>query len=117
MMHIFINDRSDLDKVVAVIPKGHPDNPTGATATRTRREQLERYPRGFPRQDVVLVSGTRSGKQYALYVTMTGFAGDLWILDILSPEQHSEVEDIAYRMRVNADQFEPAMKLICQEGQ
>lgn len=100
-MWIHINDRSALDAIVAKSP----------SRTVTLREELERG-QFCPRCDVVLVNGTRSGHEYALYVTETGFAGNLSILDWLSDEQHLEVMRIATQMRVNAKEFAPAAKLL-----
>ena len=99
-LHIF--DRSDLDAVLCYDPK--------TQTSYTRREELER--RDYHRNDIVLINGTRSGAQYSLEVTATGFAGDRWILDILSPEQYDEVNAIAGRMRHNAMNFPPAAKYL-----
>jgi hypothetical protein len=102
--HIF--DRSNLDEVVA-IGKG----PDGKMSDRiTRRADLEK--RGHGRSDIVLFNGTRSGREYALYVTATGFAGDLAILDLLTDQEYNEVLGIAQRMRYNATIFPPASKLL-----
>lgn len=101
-MYIHINDRSNLDEVVSFHP---------ATKHRTtRREDLEK--RDFHRTDVVLINGTRNNKEYCLFVTYNGFSGDIWILDILNEEQFEQVQEIARRMRWNAEDFEPARKLI-----
>lgn len=110
-MYKFINDRSNLDDVVCIIPSTHPDNHTGNTIQLTRREDLKREA-SWPRTDIVLISGTRSEKQYILDVTANGFSGDLWILDILTEEEYDRVQDIATRMRTNARSFEPAGKLL-----
>jgi hypothetical protein len=50
--------------------------------------------------------------QYALYVSMEGFKGDTWILDILSDEEYEQVMAIAEKMRKNAMVFSPAFKLL-----
>ena len=102
-MYHHIIDRSDLDEVVAIKP-----GPDGYKLTR--RQSLERE--GMPRTDIVLVNGTRSGKQYCLFVRPEGFAGDLWILDVLTDEEHDEVQAIAKRVRQNALDFSPAYKLL-----
>lgn len=99
--HIF--DRSNLDEVVAYNPK--------TKSKTTRREDLERSPWGG-RADIVLFNGTRSRAEYALYVTETGFAGDLWILDMLSDEEYTNVQLIAETMRRNAREFPPAKALL-----
>lgn len=99
-MYRFINDRSNLDEVIA----------KGKDGNITRRQQLENG--GMPRSDVVLLTGTRSGQQHALYVRMEGYAGDTWILDFLTDEEYDQVEEIADRMRQNARDFGPAWKLL-----
>jgi len=114
-MNIFINDRSDLDEVIALIPVGHPANNTGKCVQVTRREDLERqFNAGhYPRRDVVLINGTHSKRQYVLEVKEgDGFVGDMWILDILSEHQFMTLMGIGQRMRQNAKDFAPAMLLI-----
>lgn len=102
MAYRFINDRSDLDGKIAYQPQ---------TKTYvTLREDLVRS--SCPRTDVVLINATRSGKEYTLHVTDCGFAGDAWILDILTPEEFNEVQRIASIMRMNAKMFPPAKKLL-----
>jgi hypothetical protein len=98
--HIF--DRSNLDQNVAFNPK--------TKVHKTRRDELKEAM--MPRADVVLLNGTRSGKEYALYVTKGGYKGDTWILDVLTDEEYDQVEEIAERMRRNADEFPPAWKLL-----
>jgi hypothetical protein len=101
-MNLFIFDRSDLDEVLCYDPK--------TKTSYTRREELER--RDYHRADVVLANGTRSGAQYLLCVTATGFAGDLWLLDILNDEEFERLNAIAGRMRHNAMNFPPASKYL-----
>jgi hypothetical protein len=97
-----INDRSNLDEVVAYNP---------VTKERiTRRMMLERS--NYMRSDIVLFHGTRTGQQYCLYATESGFAGDLCILDMLSDEDFRKVNEIADKMRENVKVFEPARKLL-----
>lgn len=110
MNHIFINDRSDLDEIVCIIPRGHKNNQTDADIKVTRREDLQRW--SCPRADIVLWTG-RSGQQFALYATPNGHVtGDLFILELLSEAQYNEVMAIAQRMARNAEEFEPAAKLL-----
>ena len=106
MHYTHIIDRSDLDEVLCYDPV--------RKVSYTRREELER--RDWHRSDIVLVNGTRSGREYALYVSETGFSGDLWILDMLTDEQYAEVNEIAGRMRHNARNFAPASKYISLEA-
>lgn len=117
-MNIFVNDRSDLDQVVAIVPSDHPSNASGVPLRITLREDLQRSfdakrPRG--RRDVVLVSGTRSGRQYFVEVTPTGLSGDLFVLDFLTEEHYERVQFIAERMRQNALTFEPAELLLAHD--
>jgi hypothetical protein len=107
-MYRFINDRSNLDEVVSIYPKGSKDYPEGHKTTR--REELMKG--GLPRADIVLFSGCRSEKQYCLYVTTEGFTGDMWILDVLTDEEYEQVQVIAGKMRQNALEYLPAGKLI-----
>ena len=108
-MYKHIIDRSNLDEVVGLRP-----NKDGGPPTKiTRREDLA--DKGLPRADIVLINGTHSEKQYTLYVTMSGFCGDMWILDILTEDERREVLVFAERMRRNAEDFPPAKKLICGE--
>lgn len=106
-MYTFINDRSDLDAIIAINPKA----PEGERQITRRQELLDGR---HLRNDVVLLSGTRTERQYALYVTPTGYEGDVWILDVLSDAQYAEVEGIAERMRKNALEFPPASTLLGQ---
>ncbi len=103
-MYKHIIDRGNLDDIVAYQPK--------TKRNITRREDLEEHPVGHPRADIVLINGTRNDKQYCLYVTHTGYTGDLFILDFLTDKEFEQVEDIARRMRQNAIDFEPAERLI-----
>jgi hypothetical protein len=96
-----INDRSNLDEIVAI---------TANNKQIIRRESLEST--SFPRTDVVLINMTRNNKEYTLHVSQTGFAGDVWILDILTDYEYDTVIKIGNRMRTNAIEFPPAMKLI-----
>lgn len=92
-MYTHIIDRSDLDEVVCI----------GTSGTKyTRLADLRRFPAVHHRRDVVLLNATRSKREYILQVTPTWFSGDLWILDILTPEQYAEVLGIGERMRQNA---------------
>ena len=100
LIHIF--DRSNLDEVVAIKPGG---------IKVTRREDLETSS-FMTRIDIVLINCTRNNKQYILNVAPVGFTGDLWILEMLSDEQHAEVQNIAMRMRANVAGFESARKLL-----
>jgi hypothetical protein len=109
-MNIFINDRSDLNEVVAVIPSTHPTNATGLPQRVTRRMDLDRDWHG--RRDVVFINGTRSKREYFLEVTPTGFIGDLWVLDVLTEEQHTKLMLIALKMRENAAAWKPAEQLL-----
>ena len=99
-----IIDRSDLDEVVAIRFDGD------KRIEVTRRESL--IEATMPRADIVLINCTRNNREYVLYARKEGFAGDLWILDILTDEQHEQVQAIAARMRKNAEEFAPAWKLI-----
>lgn len=99
-MYTHINDRSNLDGVVARRISG----------PITRREDLAES-HGH-RTDVVLINGTRSGSEYSLSVGWQGFKGDLWILDILTHEQYEQVQAIAKQMRLNAAHYPPAWKLL-----
>ncbi len=117
--HIF--DRSNLDEVIGV---ARAEKDRGKFTTKvTRREDLAVT--GMPRADIVLLNGTRSGKEYALYASgedpatsdhhpkrIPGFKGDTWILDILSDEEFAQVQGIAQRMRQNAKDYPPAWKLL-----
>lgn len=96
--HIF--DRSNLDEVIAYGPNG----------PITRRKDLQTGM--IPRTDIVLLNGTRSGDEYSLHVRMEGFAGDVWILNILTDDEYDRVQKIADRMRKNALVFSPAWKLL-----
>jgi hypothetical protein len=107
-MYIHINDRSDLDQVVAIRPGSRTEN--RPTVQITRRQDLDRDWHG--RRDVVLINGTRSDRQYTLEVTPTGFSGDLWILDILDEAQHTKLMLIAFKMRENALAWRPAEQLL-----
>lgn len=100
MTHIF--DRSNLDEIVMYNPKER--------RNVSRREDLTSHQ--YHRSDVVLLNCTRSGREYSLHVTETGFAGDLWILDILTDVDHEEVTRIARRMRQNALEYPPASRLL-----
>jgi hypothetical protein len=102
IIHIF--DRSDLNEIIALKPL-----PNGGCLKITRHEDLKE---GCPRNDVVLVNCTRNNKQYCVYVTPTGYSGDLFVLEFLSDEQYNNLEGIAERMRANALNYEPAKKLI-----
>jgi hypothetical protein len=101
-MLIHINDRSDLEQQVSYNPKNR--------QFRTLRQELEAS--SYHRNDIVLVNCTRTGRQYTLHVTGTGYAGDLFVLDFLNDEQHAQVEGIAARMRQNAVDFPPAVALL-----
>lgn len=107
-MYVHIIDRSDLEQVVS----------RGKDGSTTRREDLQMSwdsagQRHVPRADVVLVNGTRSGKQYTVMVDRyAGFVGDLFILDFLSDKQYDQVVGIQQRMLRNADEFEPARLLV-----
>jgi hypothetical protein len=109
-MYLFINDRSNLDEIVCLIPKGHKENPTDKTLQVSLREELNR--REFHRNDIVLVNNTHSGREYCLYVTKDGFCGDLLILDFLKRDELEKIEEIATKMRQNAIDFPPAEKLL-----
>lgn len=102
-MNLHINDRSDLDEVVAVTTKDG--------RKITRRMDLVAWT-GCHRTDIVLINGTRTGLEHYLSVTKDGFAGQLWILDILTDTQYEEVMRIAAKMRQNAIDFPPAGKLL-----
>lgn len=109
-MNIFINDRSKLDDIVALVPTD-----AGPMERLTRLQDLERQfarfgDRAFPRKDVVLVNGRT--KQFTVDVGPDGFVGDVWLLEILSPEQFAEVMAIADRMRANASEHEVCSLLI-----
>lgn len=101
-----IIDRSDLNQTVSVRPAA----PGRVAKTTTLREELET--REFHRADIVLFNGTRSGKEYCIYVTPTGFMGDMWILDVLSNEEYLQVQEIAAQMRQNVQDCPPAGKLL-----
>lgn len=101
-MYLHIIDRSDLDQVVSVGPKG----------TQTRLESLREFP--IQRTDIVLINGTASGREYSLHVSPDGFAGDLWILDILDDKQFTKVHAIAHRMRANVKVHPEAEALLVE---
>jgi len=101
-MYLHIFDRSDLDQRVSFDP--------ATRKHRTLREELEL--RAFHRNDVVLMNNTNSGRDYTLYVTPTGFYGDMFLRDVLSREQLRQVEDFARKMRRNAVDFPPARRLL-----
>lgn len=90
-MYRHINDRSNLDEVVCIKRDG-----TRVTLREDLATNMHR------RTDIVLFNGTRSGHEYTLHVTADGFAGDLWILDMLTDQEWQEVAGIAHRMRTNA---------------
>lgn len=103
-MYTHVIDRSNLNEVVSI----------GFDGTKTtRRQQLERG--DWMRTDVVLINGTRGDNQYLLFVTATGFTGDMWILDILSDHDHAQLQSIAAKMRENATEFPPAAYLITRQ--
>lgn len=109
---IFINDRSNLDEVVAIIPVGHKDNATAKAIQVTRREDLARSYSRYRRRDVVLWTG-RSGRQYSLEVNHLGnLVGDLFLLEMLSDAQYNELRRIATQMALNARDFGPAYQLL-----
>lgn len=101
-MYLHVFDRSDLDETVCYDIR--------AQVHRTRRQQLEL--RAFHRNDIVLMNDTNSGREYALYVTPSGYHGDMFLLDILSKEELLRVEVIARKMRQNAFDFPPARRLL-----
>ena len=106
-MNTFINDRSNLDEVVALIP----DADGKHTIKLTRLQDLQRH-NASPRRDIVLINCTRTDNQYCLEVTSTGFSGDTWILDILSDAEYIAVQRIAKHMRNNARNYPEAAKLM-----
>jgi hypothetical protein len=108
MNKLMIFDRSNLDEVVCIVPVGHKDNPTDKAIRVTRREDLASH--WMPRSDIVLFNGRT--KQFALYVTLDGFSGDTWLLELLDDAEYQRVQDIAERMRDNARTYEPARKLV-----
>lgn len=101
-MYLHVFDRSNLDEVVAKGPDGK---------QTTRLQDLEGS--GHPRSDVVLMNGTNSGREYTLHVTMTGFSGDTFLLDVISAKQYTELQAFAGCMRRNAELHPAAKKLIC----
>lgn len=106
-MFKFITDRSNLDEVISI---GKDESTGKYTVKTTRRQYLERG--AFLRNDVVLVNGERSGLQYTLYVTETGYSGDMFLLDILTDEEYVQLQLIAERMRQNARTFPPAKRML-----
>lgn len=105
-MYLHINDRSDLNEVVAI---GR-DETGKYTVKKTRLQELRNG--GYPRTDVVLMNATNSGREYTLHVSKDGFIGDLFLLDVISEEQHFKLMAIANRMRKNAEDFVAARKLV-----
>lgn len=99
-MYLHIIDRSDLDEIVQVGSKGRV----------SRLELLRDFP--IVRTDIVLINGTVSKREYSLHVTDTGFAGDLWILDVLSDQQFCKVQAIAHKMRTNVKTHPEAEALL-----
>lgn len=108
---VMIIDRSNLDERIAYKPSTKEEI--------TRRQELET---GFcARADVLLATQAVNcptcnhdtlTKQYLLYVTATGFCGDLELLDVITAEEREKLEGIAKRMRQNAIDFPPAAKLL-----
>lgn len=113
-MNIFINDRSNLDEVVCIIPRGHVDNKTDRAVSVTRREDLKRRPFIF-RKDIVFVRTPRGGQFFLEACENGGVTGHLWLLEILTPEQYDEVFRIAHRMARNVDECPDALKLLSKE--
>lgn len=100
-MYRHINDRSRLDEVVCIKRDG-----TKVTLREDLASDMHR------RTDIVLFNGTRSGREYTLHVTADGFAGDLWMLDMLTDSEMVEVVGIAQRMRANAIETTFGYKLL-----
>jgi hypothetical protein len=101
-MYLHIIDRSDLSEMVG---------------DQTRLESLKDFP--IQRTDIVLINGTVSRREYSLHVTSeldidNGFAGDLWILDILTDRDYAKVQAIAHRMRANAKKYPEADALLVE---
>jgi hypothetical protein len=92
-MLVHINDRGNLDNIVCVTKDG---------VRLTHLEYLRKHKGNVCRSDIVLINCTNSGSEYTLHVTMNGYAGDTWILDILSEDQFNKVCGIASKMRMNA---------------
>lgn len=103
-MYIHINDRSKLDRIVCYDPT--------SDKSFTLLEDLERHNSTIIRTDIVLINDTRSHYEYSLHVTRMGFAGDTWILDILSDRDYQYVQNIANAMRANAKAVPAARKLL-----
>jgi hypothetical protein len=101
-MYTHIIDRSGLDDIVKITKDGR---------RVSRIEDLEE--RDFHRTDIVLLNDTRSGKEYVIHIRKNGtFAGDMWILDVLTDHEYDEVLMIRERMIFNANNHEAAMKLL-----
>jgi len=107
-LHVF--DRSKLDEVSCVYPKGHPKFPEGRSVTM--REDLTENQYMFRRRDVILMNGTRSGREYIVEVTPTGFAGAVWLLDVISDADYNRLLAFAEKMRQNAKDFPPSAALL-----
>jgi hypothetical protein len=102
-MLIHINDRGNLDDIVCITKDG---------IRQTRLEYLRQHEKMIVRSDIVLINCTNSGNEYTLHVTMNGYSGNTWILDILSEDQFNKVCGIASKMRMNALTYPECEKYI-----
>lgn len=102
-MNKHIIDRSNLDAVVSY---------NLSTKTRkTLRDELA-LDKMHLRADIVLINGLRTGNQYCVYVSDSGFQGDTFVLDFLTEDEFNKVNEIADRMRRNAIDYPPAQRLL-----
>ena len=105
----FVFDRSDLDRVSAIYPKGHILYPDGKQMTF--REELEKSEFCFFRNDIAMVN-IGKGKvinQICAYAYVDGTVQWNGIKDYFTLQEQDEIEEIAHRM---FDQLDECPKLI-----
>ena len=105
----FVFDRSDLDRVSAIYPKGHKLYPDGKQMTF--REELEKSEFCFFRNDIAMVNIGKSKviNQICAYAYVDGTVQWNGIKDYFTLQEQDEIEEIAHRM---FDQLDECPKLI-----
>jgi hypothetical protein len=107
----FVFHREDIDRIVAVYPKGHKDYPSGYSMTI--REEMEKG--SFLRDDIAMVNMFPVGNgrdQVCCYAYEDGSVEWNGVKDFFTGEEQDEIRQIAWDMFELAKTFRPMRRML-----